>query len=624
MHKLRNGKATHYQIGVFLGCGATSNQLFYLIESLDCYDHISCLAVISKKDLIENGNWFNSNCAAIQKFVYTEESSYCLEEFDALILPESNLSIYSFIPENIIKIGLPHGTDVAIHSTLFTYGGGFCFDYILCAIKQPTLDKDVYRNGFPKLFRTQQSSSVTLVPFGSPKLDVFIHEVQTKDSSDKTAIVYHLSLLSIEEPWVEARMPDVLKALLSEFPDRRIIYRVHHLDKENPSVHQCIAMGIEYSNFYFSSDDSYVKDYALGTLMVVHREYASHLFDLATGSPTLLVTKQISYKMQFEHNERYFVADLSTFVDSIKELLSKSFDRTMTCIESNCNEIGIYNPGNSIGALVESLPQIIQGKRRTDWITYAFDNCNKGDIDSKLTQFLLSKKTFGHYAFAYAHYAKKSPISLLLLAEHFVRYNFIEDYFYPHALNYFYQLIHHENFAEVEEVAQNWWVHNGKAALTFCLSLVDSGHLEITDEIAWLHNHYCEGSIIENDSTNEESNLEFMHLRTREPLPSGEVLIVGVSKLTAQIIEKIGSRVNAVFDDNYVKEQSIYMGKPVYGLSEITKYPQNIVVASHKGLVAQVNRLTLTIAVKNEIYGALDEPLIKSMVEAVPKLQIEN
>jgi len=615
-----------YQIGVMFTYSATSNQLRLLIESLDAFDHVECVAVVSEQDLINHQSWFSTNCNSLRSFVFKNEACAELAQFDALILPESNVSIYHYIPPNVIRIGLPHGTDVAIYSTLFTYGGGFCFDYILSATEQPTLHESVYRNTFPKLLRTQQSSSVAVVPFGSPKLDEFINEVFSIDDSKKTAIIYHLSLLSIEEPWVESQMLHVLERLLEAFPSRSIVYRVHHLDRQNPAVQRCVKMGRCYKNFYFSMDDSYVKDYAKGALMVLHREYESHLFDLATGAPTLLVTKSHKDELKFEHNERYFSSTIENTIDVASHLLSISFDKSRECIENRCRESGIYNPGQSITSLVNNLPLLIKGQRKASWIKYNFDDGNEADIDSKITQLVLSKRIFGHYAFAFAKYTQNTPISLLLLAEHFVRHQSMKDYFYPYAMQYFYRLVQHSAYSSISKVAELWWVSKGKDALEYCLSLVELEYIPMTEEIEWLSKHHKIHANTQYESKIDQHHFNLINLRTREPLPIGEFVVVGVSELTEKIVDRFGEAIVAIVDHNFIgknskkhkQESTEFRGKPLLPFSELTKFHHNIVVASHNGLVTMVNKLTLTLGIANDIYGVVDDLMLDEMIRTIP------
>lgn len=599
---------------------AVSNHLTFLIQSLESYKQVECLAVISQEDMDKHGEWFANNTQGLQKFVFSKKANDALSYFDALILPESNVTSYHFIPPDVIKIGLPHGTDVAVYATLFNYGGGFCFDYILSSIEQPFLPESVYKNTFPKRLRTQQSSSVTLVPFGSPKLDVFVNTVFNIRAELKTSIIYHLSLLSIEESWVEEKMFEVLGRLLISFPDREVIYRVHHLDRENPAVQACVEMASRYNNFHFSTDDSYVNDYALGAMMVLHREYESHLFDLATGAPTLLVTNMSQPNLKFAHSESYFVAPIGQFIDVALKVIEMPFDKTREYVEKYCREKGIFNPGRSIASLVESLPTIISGKKNDSWVCYHFDDCSNEDIDSKLTQLVISKRTFGHYAFAYANYANYSPISLLLLAEHFVRHSSIESYFYPHALRCFQQLLCHSEYPKISRLADLWWSCKGRTVLSYCLKMLESGRMQKNNEIEYLESFDNEQLLTQKKSGSNSYALKVIHLRNRSALLGGEIVIVGVTELTKAIIESFGTLVVAVFDDVCAGSRPQFMNKPVYQLSDIVRFSQNIVIGTHNGLVTMVNKLTLELGVSNEIYGVIDDLLLEKMINALPKI----
>ncbi|MAI66144.1 MAG: hypothetical protein CL600_14980 [Alteromonas sp.] len=610
---------TRHKIGVLLTYSAISNHLIFLIQSLESYKQVECSAVISQEDMDKHGEWLADNAQGLHKFVFSKKANDALSYFDALILPESNVTSYHFIPSDVIRIGLPHGTDVAVYATLFNYGGGFCFDYILSSIEQPLLPESVYKNTFPKLLRTQQSSSVTLVPFGSPKLDVFVNTVFNNKADSKTSIIYHLSLLSIEESWVEERMLEVLGKLLISFPDRVVIYRVHHLDRENPTVKACLEMASRYNNFHFSTDDSYVDDYSHGAMMVLHREYESHLFELATGAPTLLVTNLSQPKLKFAHSERYFSAPVDQFINVALKVIEMPFDRTRRYVEKYCREKGIFNTGRSIASLVQSLPTIISRKKDDSWVSYHLDDCSNEDIDTKLTQLLLSKRTFGHYAFAYANYANYSPISLLLLAEHFVRHSSIESYFYPHALRCFRQVLCHSEYPKISRLAELWWSCKGREVLLYCLKLLESGRMQNNNEIDYLVNFDSRQLLTSKKSGSNNCAIKTVHLGNRTFLSEGEVVVVGVTELTKLIIELFGIHVVAVFDDVCADSHSKFMNKPVYPLSDIVKFSQNIVIGTQNGLVTMANKLTLELGVNNEMYGVIDDLLLEEMISALPK-----
>ena len=117
-----------------------------------------------------------------------------------------------------------------------------------------------------------------------------------------------------------------------------------------------------------------------------------------------------------------------------------------------------------------------------------------------------------------------------------------------------------------------------------------------------------------------------INVRTRERLPQDEVLVVGISSLTEKIIEKYGENVVAIFSDAVSntelsgsdRNHAEYMGKPVFCLTELTKFHQNIVVASHNGLVTMVNKITLDLGITNEIYGVVDDLLLDEIISSIP------
>ena len=166
----KEDKLQTYKIGVVMACSAIENQLILLIKDLNEYSIIDCVGVVLDEEYKDNRKWYDYNCLSIPIVCYRLNKNELLGSLDVIILPESNLSIYDWVPSSIVKIGLPHATDIRIESTLFSYGGGFCFDYILSATKQPVLEEHKYKSSFPKAMRLHQQPYTCILPFGSPEV----------------------------------------------------------------------------------------------------------------------------------------------------------------------------------------------------------------------------------------------------------------------------------------------------------------------------------------------------------------------------------------------------------------------------------------------------------------------
>jgi len=600
-----------YKIGIIIGYSATSNQLIQYIEDLNKYSAVNCIGIVLDEEMKLHQDWFDKNFSGIPFLSCSKKECEQLIALIAIILPESNVTFFEYIPASIIKSGLPHGTDIPIQSTLFSYGGGFYFDYILSAIKQPVLTPDKYENGFPAVMRLHKKPYVCLLPFGFPKLDKFF-DVVTNIKRPKSAIVYHLSLLSIEEPWVIGAIFGTLKNLLVKFPDNKVIFRAHHLNHADPVITKSINMGRDYDNFYYSDADSYIGDYAEGAVMVTHREYYNHLFDLATASPTVLYKENNNYVMRYEHDERYYLASNENFINVVKQVLDMDFDTSIECRKQRCQSAGIYNPGESLDYLVDNLDHIIKGNILPEWTPYYLNEGSLEEVNYKLHQFILSKRTFGHFSLAYGAMTHYSAVSLLLLAESFIRYNFIEDYFYPHAMKYFYQLLHHDDFHLVSVEAEHWWKTKGLTGLALCLSAIDKGESSATPEVLWLSENYsATNERIEASQSFTIDELKIVNLKDGSNITSNEVILYGLGEYSERIITMNNKRkmfnILAVIDHDETQADSHFCNTPILQLDKLKGYTQDIIICSQVSLVAIVSFLTTKNKYCNELYGIIDD-----------------
>jgi hypothetical protein len=612
-----------HRIGVIVGYSAIANQLVQYIEDLNAYSSVDCFGIIIDDEMNNHKEWLEKHYPDVPFLCFLTDECEKIALFDAVIIPESNQQIYQNIPSTTIKIGLPHGTDVSIESTLCGYGGGFAFDYILGAKKQPKLAVHKYINSFPALMRLHKHSFVSEIPFGFPKLDKFFNVV-SKQTQPKKSIIYHISLLSVEEPWVVDNLFDTLKTLLDEFPKYKIVFRVHDFNREHPNVIKCINLGQKYQNFHYSDADSYIDDYAIGALMITHREYYNHLFDLATGCPTVVYKLDPEYALRYEHDERYFKTDKEHFIAVLNHALNNQFDISIEIRRQRCLSAGIFNPGSSVDYLVDNLANIIRGHVLPEWTTYYLNEGTSKGIDFKLRQLIASNRQFGTFAMFYAAMTKYSALSLLLLAESFIRNTTIKEYYYPLAFAAFYQLVQHEDFRGISAHSRYWWDVRGKFAFEFCFDAIQKGEINLTPQLKWLSEHYQVSAETADDLTDVVcGEVKIFSFYDGSDVKCEDVIFYGAGAFTGLMLlsNEDKSKFNpvAIFDNDEVKQNTLFMGIPVLSPAELKNYPQNIILGSQGSVIEIVNSLIVNIGVKNQLYGFVSDPINHLLLKLLNK-----
>lgn len=619
--KVREGV---YKIGVVVTHSHSqfANQLIQYIEDLNTYSTVDCVGVVLDDDASLYRVWFDDNFNKTPFVCCTREECGQLTLLDAIILLGSDNTIYDYIPSSIIKIGLPHGSDVPIETTLCIFGGGFYFDYILSARAEPKLVENKYIDNFPVVMRLHEKPFVCDLPFGFPKLDKFL-SVVTKNNKTKKAIVYHLSLLSIEESWVGDAILGTLQTLLNEFPEYKIIFRVHHLNRDDPKVVKSVELGLTYENFHYSDADSYIEDYADGAVMVTHREYYNHLFDLATGSPTVLYKMDDDYDVMHEHDQRYFIANEANFLQCLNQALSAKFDTSVESRKKRCIEAGIFNPGGSLDYLVNNLKHIVNGEILPQSTPYYLNDGSLTEVDFKLRQFIVSNVGFGTFSMAYCRLKNNSPTSLLLQAESFIRYDVLKEYFYPFGLKCFYQLLQCSDFDVISFEIEYWWLLKGRFALDFCFEAIEKDKIPVPPELLWLKEHY-QVSVESIKKINSLISNEFniISLYDGSYIKSNDVILYGTGEFSERILswnkkEKIFNPIVLV-DGNKSKQGTIFCGLPVVAPTELYKYKQDIIICS-KGSLSEITHSLMSTKVKNKLFTFVDQPMNNLLLNLLTK-----
>lgn len=268
-------------------------------------------------------------------------------------------------PKATKRILQPHGLDIKFQYSVEFYGAGLLFDYVLA----PSFSKDIfpedyltrYYNVFPKCLVDHDSKELRFIATGSLKLDAFIQEAEKVSKQD---IIYNISYWGLESKFVHDNLSKTIKSILREFPDRRLVFRCYpgQIDLLEPYITEFRTQ----PNFYVSTADSYIRDYAAGAVLIYHRGSSAELFALATGSPIIHFNGgQNESNSVAEKKLGYEVYSQDQLIQILRGILSDSQEKRQEILDYRNTVIPCA--GNSIGYLLNCIPDIIDDKPRPEW-----------------------------------------------------------------------------------------------------------------------------------------------------------------------------------------------------------------------------------------------------------------
>ncbi len=389
-HKKRLSQAKgKIKCGFWVQQNAAINHLFELMHALAEYEQIEVLAIMDGAEAAADPQWLLESKWLEGPLLVCSEGQFCqLNELDVLFIQESNFELSFNWPENVIRIGCQHGIDVKLSKTLVEYGGCLEFDYVLTSKPDDCPNIDEYSGYFPKALRQASTARVTTIPFGSIKFDKF-YQAYKQCEQTNTTIIYHLSNLALEYPWVLEQLEPTITFLLATFPNHKIVFRPFPEDFEHPKIKSIVRHFSEESRFTFSQTPSYISDYCCGVAMVCHRQYESHLFPLVTGQPMLVFQPvdegQITLNSITSFGE--LAKQLKTAINSASKHKTQLSGSGLVC-----------NPGNSVDYLVNNLHRILEGSRLPEWKQYNLDLVDS--VDKCIQQNQCSYRPFNKLALA--------------------------------------------------------------------------------------------------------------------------------------------------------------------------------------------------------------------------------
>jgi len=602
-------------IGIRLPYGATANQLVDMLQQFSRYGKVRAVALVHADELSVNKEWYNNLTIDSSLIVFNATQYQLLNIFDIIFCPESNVSLYSEIPPSVIKIGLPHGVDIPLQQTVETYGGGFCFDYILSAVQQEVLPKDIFFDKFPAVLRNHSMPFVCEIPFGFPKLDTFIKRVQ-ESRGEKRAIIYHLSYLAIEEPWIDQIIKPTLISLLTNFPQYDVIFRPFHLDRNSTLVNEAIAAGQEFDNFIYSDADSYVDEYARGNVMVCHRAYKLHLYGLATGGMSVICTPERVSSTTF-NKDQFLECSLLKLPRVVAAQIDKNQSISLSDIVNRCKKAGIYNPNDSIRFLMNNLKSIIENKQQPNWRMFALSNAQSVDICRYTIINLLTLKPGNIFFIAFIEQYPKWKFARLLAADSYSRAYQLHFYLYRQCLQLFFEFVNDGELTLYEKKSANkWWKATGANTLSFIQKESISLNKELTKAECWLSREYGDTSV---KNIADDAGLFCLSSNSWEAL-TGSVILYGAGEVAQNFLTKnLGSplfNIEAIVDSNPKLNGTFLEGIPVYSLDNYDSKlsPNSIIICSHAFVGEIYHRIESTFQSRVKIFAICPDSALRDLI----------
>lgn len=572
-------KNTSVRVGVWLERGACANQMVSLIKQLSAFDQVEVFALTPFQQWELHQHWFETQLGHCKLLSFQASEQNALSCVDIAILPESNCSTFAILPESVVRIGVPHGIDIDFERTVTTYGGAYLFDYVLSAQTQPDLEPNRFQGRFPQALRLHHRAGITEIPFGFPKLDEFIQSVTEKYSAKSAAIVYHLSNLALEAPWVHELLLPTLEALLEAFPDNPLIFRPFQLDRLHPLIQRCREMGNRYPQFKFSDCDNYIDDYSRAAVMVCHRPYKLHLFGLATGRNTLLCHPD---NFETQAGDPLFISCSSTdLVNSVSALLKDTDPIPQAVRLRHCQAMGIHNPGQAVSSFVSNLKPIISGQDLSQWRSFPLDS--ELSFETHIALLLLAGRPADLGLLVLAERYPDYLAAKLFAASSFLKPQELIQYFYPTAFGLLRDLAEHPQLTvELRCLMLVWWQDCGRSSLLKYLDFCTKNHVVVCDDAKWLA---ATATLSEPVLPIVAQSTQLIDLSTFRPVIQREhIYIYGAGQIAQDFLTSPISQdflVKGIIDGNQAKQGSVFAGLRVLAPAELSSSSIPVLIASY-------------------------------------------
>jgi len=376
------------------------------------------------------------------------------------------------VPRHVIRIGQPHGLDIPLDHVIVKYGGGWIFDYVLCAMKEEKKSEDHYFNVFPQPLIEHDSTHVCAIPSGYQKLDVFFQA--SKDIQVRKKIIFHISLWEVEVEAARKQLGATLGILLEAFPDREVLFRPDPVDIQHPELVSQLSPWIDHSRFEFSKTSSYIDDYADAEVLVTHRTSTAHTFSFATGRPIVVYQPDLSGKGDKgvqQTDTGYLVFNEQQLIDKLGQVLVNPRAETER-IQAYMNK-AIHCPGRAVDYIIDNLDTILRRECLDEWESFRlFDPTVQSEPDVQVLSSLEDSTKWGalstNLAEAIIEKFPHNPTYRLKAADFYCRFS--DPFEYTYYFRGWYQAVSHvsraidlcsENEQELKNEIHAWVVQKG-------------------------------------------------------------------------------------------------------------------------------------------------------------------
>lgn len=261
-------------------------------------------------------------------------------------------------PLDAVRIGLPHGADVAIDTTINRYSGWIFFDYIFCG-KKEKLSFEVVGSPCPKKILQKKSTDCILIPGGIPKLDKFIEIVNFSKPTKK--IICQMARLDVESNFIKKNIYSILSKLCKEFKDYTILFRSDPIDHDKKLISELMVKIQKLSNLEVSTTLSYIEDYSDAIFMVSTRDASGKNFVTATGRPIIFFSSRSNKKIEDVKDFGFKVFSFYQLIEKAKNLVTDSAEVP----EYRGDQV--FNRGCSGDYLRRNLDKMINREVARDW-----------------------------------------------------------------------------------------------------------------------------------------------------------------------------------------------------------------------------------------------------------------
>lgn len=549
---------------------AYAHQLVDILKQLHHYkdNRFIPFALITYEEFIATPEWYQQNFKDLNVFICCGDHIKHFDFIYAAVMLENYMTYKSNLPKQVYKIGVTHGIDVDLDMSLYLFGGAYEFDYLLTAKSINCYDPEQrIKRCYAKCLMLHQAPSVSLVPFGVPKLDQFLDLLKEKKIK-ATSIVYHLSHFSMEEDWVVDYIRPTIEFILTNFPNNKLIFRPYPKYKNNQLILDIVEHFSAFKNFFYSTDSSYVVDYSDAAVMVTHRAYQDHIF-LASGGYGVIFSPsagKFSLPTIDRLKEREYIA--CTY-SKLKEYINYALSSAQTLSYKKRYEYarssGVQNVGSSIKFLASLLSSDeLNNNNEFSKFSLATSQHLSAEILLRYNS-LFEQQPFHKFALLLVDKFPERAEFLLFLAEACRRCFSYEGEYWSLAFRALYRLIHHHQFTPpLQASACRWWQHYGSDLFIAHRAELKQRNLECSDEELKCYNYF---SSVDDYSTVIQSSYLVESLDDGAILKSGILSLYCAGEIADGFLNwNISSggnfKINYIFDSSEDK-----VGKPFHGMT---------------------------------------------------------